>query len=201
MARLPRPHVPMDVDLLVILRQIGEMFPGVVVQAARRKRCLRKTRDAKLAELSELLGCDVKDLELDHDPALINREKLVDLPSGRRCRVVVVPKGAKVLRYFPDANHPEYLRYRPKAMGADGSHRIKTRVRGDHGQLSDLALARKERNRVKKIVAVGKRNGRFGKAKLRNGKQKIPSRQLKGRSQWPPKGSRKVNWRSDHDRR
>src|SRR5690242_21536260 len=59
--------------------------------------------------------------------------------------VVVVPEGAKVLRYFPDANDPDHLLFRPQPTDAEASHDVKTRIRGAHGQHSDLALARKNR--------------------------------------------------------
>jgi hypothetical protein len=61
--------------------------------------------------------------QLDHNPALINR-----------------PFNEKTGKYTPDANNPEFLIYRTKA-----AHDIKTRVRGDGAQLSDLAIARKRK--------------------------------------------------------
>lgn len=65
--------------------------------------------------------------QLDHNPALTNRER-----DG--------------VRYIPDANDPDYLIYRTKA-----AHDIKTRVRGDGAQLSDLAIARKRKRKERKV--------------------------------------------------
>lgn len=186
MARLPRPKIKLADDLRVILRQVGELWPERVIAEARNGRRLQVTRDAKLSELAALLLCDVTDLELDHDPALENREKLVLLPSGKKASVTIPPPGAKVLRYYPDANDPEHLKYRPKRPEQDGSHYVKTHVRGDHGQLSDNALARKEKRRLKKAARKGR---------PRRGKRNSPTRRLRSGSRWPPKGSRKVNWR------
>lgn len=177
MSRLPRPSIPLDVDLRVILRQLGEPGADDIIEIAKEQRSLGTLRNAKLAELAKRFGCEAKGLELDHDPALVNREKLVELPTGYRRRVIVVPKGRKVLRYFPDANDPEYLRYRPKATEFDGSHAVKTRVRGDHGQLSDLGIARKNKRRAKKLAAAKSQKKRSAWPKGR----KIPSRPFQRR--------------------
>jgi hypothetical protein len=104
-----------------------------------------------------LKGCLValfgdKPAQLDHDPALVNR-KLRKWPLD----------GSAV--YIPDANDPDYLVYREKH-----DHDIKTRVRGDGAQLSDLAQARKRKRKLKP-----KR------------KYKWPSRPMKGASRWPKK--------------
>jgi hypothetical protein len=80
----------------------------------------------------------------------------------------VVRKGVHV-DYDPPANDPAFLIYRTKH-----DHHIKTNVRGDGAQYSDRVLAKRERRRTK-------------------GKRK--SRPLKSASRWPPKGSRKMNWR------
>jgi hypothetical protein len=65
-------------------------------------------------------------VELHHRPALLNR----------------ISKNGK---YHPDANDPEYLVYLEA-----GDHDVETRVRGLHGQHSDLGLARKRRRRERK---------------------------------------------------
>jgi hypothetical protein len=69
--------------------------------------------------LFELFGL-VK-VELHHRPALMNRLQV----DGK---------------YFPDAADPDYLVYLPV-----DKHDIETRVRGLHGQHSDLAIARKRK--------------------------------------------------------
>ncbi|HEY6030441.1 MAG TPA: hypothetical protein VIU44_07760 [Gaiellaceae bacterium] len=144
MPRLLRPPIDMKTKLRVLCRQIGEMFPDDVVAIAVEQRSLGVFVRDRLARLAALLRCDVADLHLDHDPALANREKLVEKISGSRQRVVIVPPGAVVLRYYPDANDPEHLIYR--IGGKTGSaHDVKTRVRGEHGQHSDLALLRKNK--------------------------------------------------------
>ncbi len=178
MPRLPRPHIPLEVRCRVVLRQLGEMF----VEAKLNEVATGKTTFAailveSLDRLASLLGVESRRLfHLDHDPALENREKLVLLPSGRKVRAIVVPDGAEVLRYFPDANDPEYLFYREKH-----AHHIKTNVRGDGAQYADNVLAKRERRRAKKA----------GKKRV----PKKPSRSLRSANRWPPRGIRKVNWR------
>jgi hypothetical protein len=81
-----------------------------------------------LAQIAELLGCEVTELQLDHDPALENR------PFNKRTQ-----------KYKPDANDPNYLIYREKH-----AHHIKTNVRGDGAQLSDAAQARKRKRSERK---------------------------------------------------
>ena len=77
--------------------------------------------------------------QLDHDPALTNR-----------------PYNKKTRRYTPDANDPDYLVYRSTA-----GHEIKTRVRGDGAQHSDLGLRRKmkriERRETRPIKKIPSR--------------------------------------------
>jgi hypothetical protein len=98
--------------------------------------------DDCLDEFAKRLGCEASDLHLDHDPALENREKVF------KCNVHI--------GYEPDANNPDHLFYRPYGPEFFGSHKIKTLIRGDHGQLSDAGLARKrkrfEKKRAKKKI-------------------------------------------------
>jgi hypothetical protein len=49
--------------------------------------------------------------------------------------------------YEPDANDPEYLVYRPHGAQHAGSHDVKTRIRGEHGQFSDIAMIKRQRRR------------------------------------------------------
>lgn len=74
-----------------------------------------------------LFGKDVE-AHLDHDPPL--RARAFNDRTGQ---------------YFPDANDPDYLVWRDKE-----GHRIKTYVRGEHGQYSDTILIARERKREKK---------------------------------------------------
>ena len=102
-----------------------------------------------LRELASLLGPigESIELELHHRPAIVNRHRK---PNGR---------------YVPDANDPEFLVYLPK-----DEHDIETRVRGLHGQHSDLGLARKRKR---------------AERKQNQPKHQWPSRPLQGRSTWP----------------
>jgi hypothetical protein len=52
--------------------------------------------------------------------------------------------GAEV-KYIPPANSPDHLVYLLK-----DDHDVETRVRGQHGQHSDLALARKRKRKERK---------------------------------------------------
>lgn len=182
MSRLPRPYIPLAVRYRVALRQLGrapDEIDEMVVDAEDRTRRPRfrgvalRLKQA-LRALEAKFGCDLGELRLDHDPALENREKLLLLPDGSTTRSVIVPKGAEVICYFPDANDPDHLRYRPHGAEHEGSHDVKTRIRGDHGQLSDAALLRKEKRRVKrkarKKAPRRGRKARFAKSR------KIPSR-------------------------
>lgn len=131
MPRLYRPTVPVEVKVRVVLRQLGEMFPDDAIRGAlgRRGR-LGGFLTMKLADLAKLLGCEVSDLRLDHDPPLGARPK-----RGTGERTV----------YTPGANDPEHLKYRPHGTQFEGSHDVKTRIRGDHGQHPDRVLIKKQR--------------------------------------------------------
>lgn len=149
MARLWRPSIPLEVKCRVALRQLGEMWPDAVIKARRWKagdsymkgigastsgRGLGKLLDELLGKLAELLGCSIEDLRLDHQPALALR------PQFKRGL-------GKKTYYEPDANDPEFLFYRPHGSQFAGSHDIKTRIRGDNGQYSDVQLIKRQRKR------------------------------------------------------
>jgi hypothetical protein len=153
MSRLPRPYIPIPVRLWVIDRQLRAA--GLEVN------CLEMSLSAALkVKLRWLFGDEP--IHLDHDPALENRA------FNPRTR-----------KYTPDANDPDCLRYRPTAHEAEGSHHIKTHVRGDHGARSDTAEAKHwrtiERNRQR----------RAGKLPQ---KRKIPQREN-------PWGKQRKRWR------
>lgn len=88
--------------------------------------------DFLLRLLAKQIGCDLSDLRLDHDPPLAAR------PKERRGL-------GKKTYYVPDANDPDHLFYRPHGPEFEGSHLIKTNVRGDHGQHPDRVLIKKQR--------------------------------------------------------
>lgn len=169
MARLFRPAIPVEVKCRVVLRQLGEFFPEDVLMAHRfvprdhRKRSHGRLLSEKLAALAELLRCEVSELRLDHDP-----------PLGARQR-----KGeGKNTIYMPDANDPEYLRYRPHGAQHAGSHDVKTRIRGDHGQYSDIALIKRERRRQRNKPA--KKSSILAKSAVRK-KYRWPKRSFEKR--------------------
>lgn len=181
MPRLLRPAVPVEIKCRVALRQIGELWPDKVIEEWRPSNRNNKGRNLTLllarllGQLSELLGCEPGDLWLDHDPALENRQKVFDR-DGRH------------IEYTPRANDPEHLRYRPQPPNLDGSHFIKTYVRGDNGQLSDAALARKEKKRRKKKAKLerlkaiaGKPVSIFKAATSRPRKMKAPKKKWASR--------------------
>jgi hypothetical protein len=131
MARLHRPHVPIKVQLRVAEDQLlARGIPPQQFDPLTQRQLPAKQR--LYLALRDLFG--ERKAHLDHDPALCNRLKTHIHGS--------------YFRYVPDANDPAYLIWRP----AD-EHDIKTRVRGEHGQLSDLAIARKRKRSEKKKAA------------------------------------------------
>lgn len=174
MARLYRPHIPIQVKCLVGLRQTGWQTPSAIAMLFRlHKGHLGKLLDSILIELAAKLGCKVHELRLDHDPPLaLRKRRLYGYPQTACC-------------YVPDANDPDHLRYRPHGAEHDGSHDVKTRVRGDHGQYSDLALIRREKRRTAKTTTkYNRKNNRRPKIRSRGfdkAKRKMRSRPFQRR--------------------
>ncbi len=129
--RLVRPHIPLSVRCEVALRQLGRQHEAIEIVDAHHGQ-MRELLDHLLFELSCWLGCYATELHLDHNPALGLRK------FNKRTQ-----------KYTPDANSPDHLVYRTKE-----DHDRKTRMRGDHGQYSDLTMMKRERRRKKK--AAGK---------------------------------------------
>jgi hypothetical protein len=130
MGRLYRPHIPLSVRVEVAerqLRDLGEIKGVIAVGGPRTSENKLRTL---LPWLARVLLCELSELRLDHDPPLGARPKIVE--------------GRKMI-YSPDANDPIYLQYRPHGPEHDGSHLIKTNVRGDHGQHPDRVLIKKQR--------------------------------------------------------
>lgn len=191
MSRLPRRHILINTRCRVAARQVG-WGAGAADQKASIDYLLRLHRpDRKapngttghsrllgklLVELAEKLGCAVADLHLDHDPALENREK--------------IKRGGKIIGYRPDELDPDHLAYRPYGTQFAGSHKIKTLVRGDHGQHSDAALARKNK-RIAKKMDKAKNQGR-NPSKSKRVSRLPKGRQLRSANRWPPKGSQTI---------
>jgi hypothetical protein len=157
MARLYRPSIPVEVKCRVLLLQLGEAWPDAMLNDWRRKHSILLLH--LKGKLAALLGCEIADLRLDHDPPLALR------PQERR------GLGRKIY-YTPDANDPEHLIYRPHGAQFEGSHDVKTRIRGEHGQFSDIALIKRQRRRER----PPKPKRPF------SGTQKIPSRPFPKRS-------------------
>lgn len=131
--KLPRPHIPLHIRVAVASGQLRHGH-GVVVD-----REVGENDDVFLDRLLghlayALTGKLFTPLHLDHDPALCNRK--FNNRTGK---------------YKPDANDPKFLIYRTTE-----GHDIKTRVRGDGAQLSDLAMLRKNK-RIAKRILTGKR--------------------------------------------
>ncbi len=174
MARLYRPTIPVEIKCRVALRHLGECKVDLVIEAWRPSRggtsmagtgsvggSHGRLLERLLPRLADLFDCKVEDLRLDHDPPLAAR------PQERR------GLGRKTY-YIPDANDPEHLFYRPHGPQFDGSHLIKTNVRGDHGQHPDRVLIKKMR-RIERGPRPKRQPG-FKKKNPKAPKRKWPSR-------------------------
>lgn len=125
--KLPRPYIPLSVRERVIDEQMAEAKLQPTWAARTAKSISKRVR----FKLEEFFGN--RPVELHHRPALVNRQRDGD-------------------DYIPRANDPDYLIYLP----AD-DHDIETRVRGQHGQYSDLAMARKRKRRERKAARPKRR--------------------------------------------
>lgn len=155
--KLLRPHIPIRTQCIVALRQLGEMWPEEVLSSRSNKAVLL---DDLLKRLSEMTGAE--DLQLDHQPALALREKVF--------------RNGVHIEYRPHSCDPEYLIWRDKH-----AHRIKTIVRGDGAQFSDLALIRRQKRRERKAA----------EAKMRNKLSKWRTRREEIKSRWPKRSFQK----------
>ena len=127
--RLKRPYIPLSVRIKVAERQLA--YHGVIL-AVNKEPSLAKQLTELLGVLQSILRADK--LHLDHDPALALRK--FNKHTGK---------------YKPDANDPEYLKYR-----ATDGHRTKTFLRGEHGQRSDISQINRERRRKRPAKAKRK---------------------------------------------
>ncbi len=119
--KLHRPYIPLHVREEVLDSQMQEAGFSPSWASQQGRSVATRLR----LKLEEFFGC--VPVELHHRPALCNRV------------------GDSIFGYIPPANDPDYLVYLP----AD-DHDIETRVRGQHGQHSDLALARKRKRKERK---------------------------------------------------
>lgn len=169
MARLYRPHIPLKVRVKVADRQL-RAFPdhSAIVETVKESAdTWSEQLHHLLLYLARALGCEVSELRLDHDPPLALR------PQERRGL-------SKKVFYTPDANDPDHLFYRPHGAQYEGSHDVKTRIRGDHGQYSDIVLIKRQRRRDKAAAAlnetVKKNRQKMRSAPAHNGKHKPKSK-------------------------
>lgn len=122
MSRLPRPHIPLAVRVQVAERQCherGASIDGMIV---------KPLRNQLEVLLFRLFG--ISPVELHHRPALTNRKNIM--------------KNGAIIAYDPPANDSRFLVYL-----LEDEHDVETRVRGLHGQHSDLGLARKNKRIAK----------------------------------------------------
>ncbi len=143
MARLYRPYIPLAVRVQVAERQMRER--GLWYRNQLSDWALWPN-GVRLAAALKILFGDRK-FALDHDPALMNRKQ-------RRVTKLIRGKLRTITIYSPPANDPRYLIYR-----AASDHDIKTRVRGDGAQLSDLAIARKRKRKLRNLDAKKLKHG------------------------------------------
>ena len=153
MSRLPRPHIPLPVRIEVASRQLVERIKrGLCSSSVLAPIAHMPRKRDQLNEFLKLLFGTEK-YHLDHDPSLGARKK-------------VYRKGVHV-DYSPRANDVLYLIYRTVT-----EHRLKTNVRGEHGQHPDRVLIKKNRRLERKTLRR--------KVKIRSA------------NRWPPRGSRKI---------
>lgn len=140
MARLYRPHIPLPIKVQVAMKALLARGINAFEHSRRDGESLSAMLDRVLKLLADSIGCEIKDLRLDHDPSLGARRKRRDYKQIRNSFF-----NEEITKYFPDANDPNHLFYRPHGPQFEGSHLIKTNVRGDHGQHPDRVLIKKAR--------------------------------------------------------
>jgi hypothetical protein len=182
MPRLLRPYIPIPVRIDVAERQAVLGAPTVSFHDVPAKPTDRRL-DALLGKIASQAGCEPQDLRLDHDPPLGARRKRFN-------------RAGEHVDYYPAANDPAHLFYRPHGPQFAGSHLIKTNVRGDRGQFPDRVLIKRarrhERGESPKKASrfkCGGHSGRKPKAKA------WPTRPLRSANRWPSKESKKLETR------
>lgn len=184
--RLPRRAIPVEVKCRVVLRQLGELWIDDALAPHRGK--LGAFLDQMLGQLAFLLGCEIEELRLDHNPALAVREQIKD-------------RDGVMLRYVPDEHDPEHLIYRTAH-----EHHIKTNVRGDGAQHPDRVLIKRERRRERpkerctRCLANWRKHGHLC-GRCYKVAVKHQRRKMRSANRWPPKGSQKLRSRSSWPKR
>jgi hypothetical protein len=143
--RLPRPYIPLAVRASVARRQFREKLPNTFALKCAHYDTLPAARRLRLFLHYVFFE---KPCHLDHDPPLAARKK-------------VFYSNGEFAGYDPPANDPDFLVYRARE-----DHRVKTYVRGEHGQYSDTVLIKRDRKREKKAGKV--RKYRWPKRKLKS---------------------------------
>ncbi len=119
---------PLAIRLQVAIRQLEKSGRSTIIIET-------ETKEQQLSGILKFLFGDAI-VHLDHEPALRRRK--------------YNPRVKKIAaRYTPHAHDADCLLYRPFAAELDGSHYIKTQVRGDNGQFPDRVLIKRERRREK----------------------------------------------------
>ena len=134
MARLPRRHIPLEVKCRVALAQLGEMWPDDVIAHWRPRepaarsvpsgeplgpRGLGRLLEGLLARLAVLLGCDVSQLRLDHNPALGARQKRLPGPGFQPSSAIFRTSTDPAFLTLPDG--PSTSISKPAKSGGDGA--------------------------------------------------------------------------------
>lgn len=179
-ARRPRPPITTWAKLVAAYRDARRESRSTATfraEMAFRNRTARRALASLLGEIAVKIGCEPSELCCDHEPALRVRD------YNPRIKDVAA-------RFTPNANDPDYLHWRPQGSTYEGSHHIKTNVRGEHGQYSDVVLIKRERRREER-----KRKPR--PKKRRQAKSKWPSRSIPAKVDPWPKGRDTRNRRHD----
>jgi hypothetical protein len=181
MSRLPRPHIPLKIRVHVAERQFdaaksfahenGERAASVFRSFVDREHWKGRSSLREQLDMFLRLLFGNQKAELHHRPALVNREK--------------IKRGGIIVGYRPPANSPAHLFWLPEA-----DHDVETRVRGQHGQHSDLGLARKNKRIAKNRAKGQARRKASGFPKRPSQVKQITSRPLRSANRLPGKGQR-----------
>lgn len=172
----PRPGMPpASVRVVVALRQLAGFGASEALTTRGDGEKVDAFLERLLLGLALYIGCEREDLRLDHEPML-----------RRRAYDPTVTKVAD--RYTPHAHDAGCLLYRPQPPEFAGSHHVKTNVRGEHGQYSDVVLAKRERRleRRELLAAVaGTPINAFAAVAGPKRKFTFPVNKSKPKKKWP----------------
>lgn len=168
------PPLPVQIEVArETLRDIGAY--SIALQDDRKPH--KQFLDGLLNAVAWHIGCQRADLRLDHDPML-------------RVRKYRPRRGTPIAAWYsPHAHDRRYLKWRPQPPQFEGSHHVKTYVRGERGQYSDVALAKRQRRREKDPTRWTEVRG-LAKPKRRRAPrlgsgQRIPSRPFNSKGKRP----------------